>query len=154
MTVSILPPASQARLESLLRGLRERGCRVTPQRLAVLRILLGSEEHLSVEEVFERVRGDYPTTSLGTIYKTVHLLKEMGEVLEIGTGRGSNRYDGFRPRPHPHLICVRCNAVQDADLPGLAALSEDILQASGFRVLHHRFDLFGICPQCQSNAKS
>ena len=47
-------------------------------------------------------------TSLATAYKTVTLLKEIGEVLELGFGNDSNRHDGNKPYPHPHLICTKC----------------------------------------------
>jgi Fur family peroxide stress response transcriptional regulator len=148
MEPNLLSHTTRVRLDDLLQRLRAQGCRVTPQRMAVLRILLTNQEHLTVEEIFARVRTDYPMTSLGTIYNTVNLLKEMGEVLEIGMGHGSNHYDGYHPEPHPHLICVKCNIIQDADIPNLEALSQNILRATGFQVLNHRFDFFGICPQC------
>ena len=68
----------EARLDELTTGLRERGNRLTPQRMTVLKVLTASEEHPSVEQIYERVKVDFPMTSLATIYKTVTLLKEMG----------------------------------------------------------------------------
>ena len=74
---------SDARLQELVRVLRDRGYRLTPQRMAVLSILSASEGHPSVQQIYNQVREDFPMTSLGTIYKTVTLLREMGEVLEL-----------------------------------------------------------------------
>ena len=97
----------QNRLESMLTKLKEHKFRVTPQRIAVLKILALSDGHPSVEQLFEQVKRDFPTTSLATVYKTVTLLKQLNEVLELGFTEGSNRYDGNRPYSHPHLRCMR-----------------------------------------------
>jgi len=139
----------QVRLEELVARLREQGHRLTPQRMAVLKTLVTNEEHLSVEQIYDRVRVDFPMTSLATIYKTVAVLKEMGEVLELGFSDGSNRYDGSKPYPHPHLICIKCKNIVDIDISTLDALSQKIAQKTGYRIVNHRLDFFGICPQCR-----
>ena len=115
----------QNRLDSMLTKLREHKFRVTPQRIAVLKILALSDGHPSVEQIFEQVKKDFPTTSLATVYKTVTLLKQLNEVLELGFTEGSNRYDGNRPYSHPHLICIKCKKIVDPDLdnPGRIAMA-------------------------------
>jgi Fur family peroxide stress response transcriptional regulator len=142
------------RLEHILQALRQRGCRLTPQRAAILRTVVNSPEHPSAEQIFETVRAEFPMTSLATVYNTLGLLKEMRAVLEIGLGHGSMRYDALRPEPHPHLICTKCNVSLDADLPELQQLGEAVRQATGFQVTSHRFDFFGICPQCQKSGNN
>ena len=139
----------QARLDELTTGLRERGNRLTPQRMAVLKILAASEGHPSVEQIYERVKTDFPMTSLATIYKTVTLLKEMGEVLELGFSDDSNRYDGNKPYPHPHLICTKCKNIVDPKVVTLSELHQEMAQSTNYRIVSHRLDFFGICPQCQ-----
>ena len=139
----------QIRLDELVRKLRARDCRITPQRLAILRTLADSKGHPSVEQIYEQIRPDFPMTSLATVYKTVTLLKEMGEVLELGFGDGSNRYDGNRPYPHPHMICNHCGAIVDLEVPGLDALSQQAMEETGYAIVSHRLDFFGICPKCQ-----
>ena len=116
----------------------------------MLKILAESKGHPSAETIYKQVRKVFPTTSLATIYKTVSLLKELGEVLELGFPEGSNRYDGNKPYPHPHIICVRCKKIIDPDLRGIERLSEEVSQKTGFRILNHRVDFFGLCPECQS----
>ena len=139
-----------ARLNRILTKLKEQRCRMTPQRLAVVKILANSEEHLSAEKIYERVKVDFPFTSLATIYKTVTLLKKIGEVMELGFVDDSNRYDGIRPFPHPHLICLRCKRIIDPDIPVLSELSSELAQKTGYRIINHRLDFFGICPSCQN----
>jgi len=139
----------QARLDELITRLKGRGHRLTPQRMAVLRILAASEEHPSVEQIYECVKADFPMTSLATIYKTMTLLKGMGEVLELGFSDGGNRYDGIRPYPHPHLICTKCRNIVDPEVPTLSELPQEVARSTGYRLVSHRLDFFGICPQCQ-----
>jgi len=138
----------QNRLESMLTKLREHKFRVTPQRIAVLKILALSDGHPSVEQLFEQVKKDFPTTSLATVYKTVTLLKQLNEVLELGFPEGSNRYDGNRPYSHPHLICMECKKIVDPDLASLDDLTRELILDTGFKIVNHRLDFFGICPEC------
>ncbi|OGP87488.1 MAG: transcriptional repressor [Deltaproteobacteria bacterium RBG_16_48_10] len=137
------------RLNKMITRLKEQGFRLTPQRMAVVKILASNDEHLSAEKIFERVKNDFPFTSLATIYKTVTLLKNIGEVMELGFVDHSNRYDGIRPYPHPHLICLKCRKILDPDISTLSELPEELAQKTGYHILNHRLDFFGICPQCQ-----
>ena len=133
----------------MLAKLRERDFRITPQRLAILKILAASRRHPSVDEIYQEVRAEFPTTSLATVYKTIALLKELNEVLELGFPDGSNRYDGSNPSPHPHAICVKCKKVMDPELVNIDALSEEMSRKTGYKIYHHRLDFFGLCPECQ-----
>ena len=123
--------------------------RITPQRLAILKVLAVSQGHPSVEQIYETVKTDFPTTSLATVYKNISLLKSLGEVLELGFSDDSNRYDGNKPYPHPHLVCTRCKKIIDPDLATLQDLTQELVRETGFRIVNHRMDFFGICPACQ-----
>jgi Fur family peroxide stress response transcriptional regulator len=142
------------RMDQMVSKLREHDFRITPQRLAVLRILAASEGHPSVERVYETIRREFPTTSIATIYKTVHLLKQINEVLELGFPDGSNRYDGNKPFPHPHVICVRCQKIIDPDLESLKDMTAEVADETGFDILTHRLDFFGICGDCKREERS
>ena len=139
----------QSRLDQMLAKLKTRNFRLTPQRLAILKILAASADHPSVERIYEQVKENFATTSLATIYKTVLLLKQLNEVLELGFPDGSNRYDGNKPYPHPHVICIKCNRVMDPDLGNLTQLAAAAAQKTGYQIVEHRLDFFGICPECQ-----
>ncbi len=141
--------SNEERFLQMLHKLKNLGFRITPQRLAVLRILADSEGHPSAEQIFERVRTEFPTTSLATIYKTIALLKSINEVLELGFPDGSNRYDGNKPFPHPHVICTKCRKIMDPELQSLDELKNEIINKTGFLVQHHRLDFFGTCRECQ-----
>jgi Fur family transcriptional regulator, peroxide stress response regulator len=140
------------RVHQIVDSLKAAGHRVTPQRLAILKVLADSTSHPSVETVYAAVKPAFPTTSLATVYKTVALLKELGEAIEIGFGDGGNRYDVRMPEPHPHLVCMQCRRIIDADLEPLSHLTESLSQSTGFRILSHRVDFYGVCPDCQTAA--
>jgi Fur family peroxide stress response transcriptional regulator len=137
------------RVEEMLSKLKSRDFRITPQRLAVLKILAASEIHPSVDDIYKEVKALFPTTSLATVYKTVSLLKELNEVLELGFPDGSNRYDGYNPVPHPHAICMKCKKIMDPELMNIDELSEEMSRKTGYKIFHHRLDFFGLCPECQ-----
>jgi Fur family peroxide stress response transcriptional regulator len=139
----------KVRLETMVQELKEQGYRITPQRWVVLKILAASQGHPSVEKIYDRVRVDFPTTSLATVYKTVSLIKSIGEVLELGFSDGSNRYDGNKPYPHPHVICISCKKIIDPDLSGLKDMTQELIKETGFQIVSHRLDFFGVCPDCQ-----
>jgi Fur family peroxide stress response transcriptional regulator len=140
----------QTRLDEMVARLREEGRRLTPQRMSVLKILAASDEHLSAQQIYERVRADFPTTSLATIYSTVTLLAEIGEVTELGFGDGCTRYDGNKPTSHPHLVCVKCRRVIDLDATILSEVPREIAEQKGYQIVKHQFAVFGICPECQA----
>jgi Fur family transcriptional regulator, peroxide stress response regulator len=139
----------QIRLQQMILKLKDHNFRITPQRLAVLKVLAASKDHPSVDRTYEQVKKTFPTTSLATIYKTIALLKEMHEVLEIRFSEGS-RFDGNKPYPHPHVICLECKKIIDPDLMGLGQLTEEAARRTRFRIMGHRLDFFGICPECQA----
>jgi Fur family peroxide stress response transcriptional regulator len=135
------------RLHDVVAKLRSAGHRITPQRLAIARIVLESREHPSAEEIYRQVRKDFPTTSLATVYNTLDRLKEMGEVLELPFSGGS-RYDGLNPHPHPHLRCTVCGAIEDLDID-LGSAAEEVAAKKGYADVHHRLEFYGVCPRCQ-----
>jgi Fur family peroxide stress response transcriptional regulator len=144
--------ATEARLEQLVERLRREGCRITPQRVAVLTALLASDRHPSAEEVYQELHPRYPMMSRATVYKTIATLKELGEILELEFSDGHNRYDLHTPQPHAHLVCRRCGRIDDYYVPEQDRLLADAAGQSGYQQLVPRFDFYGLCPACASTA--
>ena len=136
------------RFERIIQRLRENGHKITPQRLAIVNILAKSEGHPSVEDIYDQIKKNFPTMSLATVYRNIALIKSIGEVLELGFPDGSNRYDGNRPTPHPHVICVKCKKMVDPDLDSLDEMKKEVALETNFKILNHRLDFFGICGHC------
>lgn len=141
-------PDHNKRFDAIIGKLREKGHKITPQRLAIVKILAKSLGHPSVEDIHDKIKSDFPTMSLATVYRNIVLIKSLGEVLELGFPDGSNRYDGNRPFSHPHVICVKCKKIVDPDLDSLDSMKKEVSAETKFKILNHRLDFFGICSNC------
>ncbi|MFK5952845.1 MAG: transcriptional repressor [Desulfobacterium sp.] len=138
------------RFEIIIQKLRDNGQKITPQRLAIVKILAKSKGHPSVEDIHGEIKKDFPTMSLATVYRNIVLIRSLGEVLELGFPDGSNRYDGNKPYPHPHVICIKCKKVVDSNLGSLDDLKDQVAIETNFKILNHRLDFFGICSNCMA----
>ncbi len=137
--------------ERLVSQLRERGMRVTPQRIVIHRELCGHSQHMTAEQVLARVSEVLPGTSLPTVYSTLELLEALGLVRRVGTGNGAVVFDS-RVEPHAHTVCRRCAAM--ADLEGTAAPEDALARAgaTGFVPHHAQLVVWGLCPDCATAA--
>ena len=139
----------EGRFGVILRKLRDNGHKMTPQRMAIVKIIAKSEGHPSAENIHAQVKNNFPTMSLATVYRNILLIKSLGEVLELGFPDGSNRYDGNKPTPHPHVICIRCKKIVDPELDSLDEMRKEVAAETDFKILSHRLDFFGLCRNCR-----
>ena len=141
-----------ARVGEATARLRAAGRRVGPTRMAVLQALIGSDAHPGAEEIFAEARKARPSLSRGAVYRALDALRETGGALELGFHDGAlsaNRYDGLRPYPHPHFVCLACSAIHDVAAGGAGERIAEEAERAGFRVERYRMDLYGKCPACQ-----
>ncbi len=136
-------------LDRFRRLLRERGHRMTPQRLAIYRVLLSERTHPRAEDLYRLVRHEYPMISQATVYKTLELFKDLGLIVELGFGDDVNRYD-VNPRPHLHMICVRCRRIFDLEDESLNEALARAADPPGFRVHYARYEYYGLCAECEA----
>ncbi|RLC78990.1 MAG: transcriptional repressor [Chloroflexi bacterium] len=134
-----------------MQRLRDKGYRLTPQRMAILRAILSSRSHPTAEEIYQQVAAEFPMLSGATVYKTLNVLRELGEVLEIEVG-GRSHYDA-NITPHPHLICVKCHRIMDLPPEAMVKLPEEFIAQTGFKVLQYYLEIYGLCSQCQEGGK-
>ncbi len=133
--------------ERLAGKLRERGMRVTPQRLVMHRALCGHAQHMTAEQLLASVSDVLPGTSLPTVYATLELLEGLELVRRVGTGTGAVVFDS-RVEPHAHTVCRQCGAM--TDLEGTAA-PDDVLAhagADGFVADYAQLVVWGLCRTC------
>ena len=141
----------RARFDELMAALKERGSRLTPQRVELVRLIAASDGHPSAAQLYARIKRRFPTLSQATVYKTLSLLKDMDQVLEIGL-RGDSRYDGHRPDPHSHLICIRCDRILDGEAGLEPAAIRKQEQVSGYKILRSQVSFYGLCPGCRTQS--
>jgi Fe2+ or Zn2+ uptake regulation protein len=133
--------------------LRERGHRVTPQRIAVHRLLREQDRHLTAEQVREALVERLPGTSSPTIYATLDLLAELGLVRRIHAGAGATLYDS-RGEAHHHTVCRRCGRVDD--LEARTADATGVMRAArrgGFDPQQVEVVVSGLCAGCAAAAR-
>lgn len=121
------------------------------QRDAIKCYLQGREDHPTADMIYEAIRCDFPNISLGTVYRNLSLLIELGEICKITTD-GADRFDA-RVAPHKHFICRRCGQVQDV----MVALEDPIPlvsgQWNGGEIDECRIEFYGICSACQGRRR-
>ena len=127
--------------------------RNSKQRTLVLDVLKASHGHPNAEEVYLAVK--LPDISLGTVYRNLNLLEEMGQIIRIQTGIGGDRFDAVT-RMHPHLICTECGGVSDLDcqIDKETELLRQALQTSGAQIQDVQIRAWGICGRCRENKES
>jgi len=136
-------------IETYSETLRARGYRMTPQRLAILRVLLESGCHLSPLEISQKAQQAMPGLTEATVYRTLAFLYEQGLVMAAHVGSGQLVYE-IAGRDHHHLICRQCGATQEIGHDLLQALYQKFEEGTGYRIDSLHVTFFGLCPACQS----
>jgi len=131
-------------------SLRDEGYRITPQRLMILDIIYDSRDHITAEEIHQRVRQQYPFVDISTVYRTLSLLKKLRLITETDLGGGSVRYERLERGRHHHLVCRQCAASFSLEHSLLAPLGERLLREYGFAADLDHFAIFGLCAKCQA----
>ena len=127
-------------------GLLQSRYRLTRQRAAVLRAL-GDGAHLSAETVLERVRSELPGVSLGTIYRSLEILREIGLVQVFSFGGSAARYEATIEKHH-HLLCTKCRELTNVHAGGVEEIADDVAERAVYREADHALTIFGRCPAC------
>jgi Fur family ferric uptake transcriptional regulator len=140
--------------KELLEALRERGFRLTPQRMMVLEAIESSEDHISAEEIHARAREKYPYMNISTVYRTLELLKEQGLAAETDLGGGRLVYHPEGKARHHHLVCRKCGKVTDIDVAVLRHLRDDLRAKYGFSADLEHIGIFGTCAECETPGAS
>jgi Fe2+ or Zn2+ uptake regulation protein len=134
-------------IDDLTTALRERGMRVTPQRVVLHRALLELDRHVTADELLDSVADRLPNVSLPTIYATLELLEELGMVRRVQRA-GTTLFDP-RIDPHHHLVCTVCGSMEDLDSDLDTGSLERAAVKRGFA--HERIEavVHGRCAACR-----
>ena len=133
----------------LKQTLRERGLRVTPQRILIHRALTDLGRHATADEVLTRVEAQLPNASLPTVYATLELFEELGIAHRVAAGTSATLWDP-RSEPHHHLVCRSCGAVEDLEAEVDTARAFRAARRRGFRPDGSELIVAGLCERCQT----
>ena len=134
--------------------LKEKGLKITKQRMVVLKALASCEDkHLTAEEIYEIVKADFPEIGLATVYRTIQVLVGLDLVESIQLGDGYVRYEigkfqGEETHHHHHLICLECGKIISFRDDLLDELEARIMESASFQVINHEVKLYGYCKEC------
>jgi Fe2+ or Zn2+ uptake regulation protein len=126
--------------------------RMTRQREVILEELRKVCTHPSADEIYAMVRQRMPRISLGTVYRNLEILSELGEIRKLESGGCLKRFDG-NATSHYHIRCVECGRVFDIHLQPLEGLEKQLDQAQGFVILGHSLEFQALCPDCAQSTK-
>lgn len=121
-----------------------RQTRYSKQRELIYERLMGSREHPSAESIYQALKANHPSLSLGTVYRNLNLLVEEGRAVRIPFA--VNRYDGTT-REHPHFFCTTCESLYDLDL-SLDNTLDALVESQGHSVDRHDLIFKGVCASC------
>lgn len=117
------------------------------QRESIKRFLMSRCDHPTAETVYLGIRKEYPNISLGTVYRNLSLLADIGEILKISTGSGPDRFDA-RTSPHYHFFCKECGQVLDLEMSNIDHINVIASHNFGGRIEGSVTHFFGRCPEC------
>jgi len=133
--------------------LKERNMRMTRQRTMILEELRDHNTHPSADEVYEMVRKRLPRISLGTVYRNLEILSELGEIQKIELSGSLKRFDG-NPQKHYHIRCINCDRLDDAPVPFMEHIEDKLCGATDYKITGHRLEFLGLCPMCMEKILS
>ena len=128
--------------------LKSKKLKVTPQRIAIFNVLYNSTEHPNAETIYNKLSQTYPTMSLATVYKTLDAFKKTNLVQELNVGEDSYRYDA-NTKPHPHILCLKCNKVDDIQTEILNNLKNSVQTYTNYTITNQQVYFYGYCPNCK-----
>lgn len=127
-----------------------KGLRSTRQRDVILDIFLSTHQHVSVEELYLKIKASNPGIGHATVYRTLKLFVEAGLAREILLHDGQTRYEHVMAgEHHDHLVCTGCNNIIEFENETIEKLQNEIATLHGFMIRSHKLEIYGLCADCR-----
>lgn len=147
--------AIEADKEAFRAYLRDHNLPATAQRLAIADVVLGTDNHLSAEDVATALRERGASAGTATVYRTLEVLVKSGLVVERDFGEGFKRYEAARGVPHhEHLLCSSCGRVTEFRDERLERMTQLLAEAHDYSRQRHRLVIYGLCGDCRRGRPS
>ena len=117
------------------------------QRDSILEFLATRKDHPTADVVYMNVREQLPNISLGTVYRNLTLLSDLGEILRLRVGDGTDHFDADTSE-HYHFVCTECGSVIDLDMDSIDSIMEAAGERFDGRIRGHVTYFYGSCPAC------
>ena len=127
-----------------------KGLRSTRQRDIIIDIFLSTHQHISVEELYLKIKASNPGIGHATVYRTLKLLSEAGLAREILLHDGQTRYEHTQAgEHHDHLVCTGCNDIIEFEDETIEKLQDEIAARHVFQIKSHKMEIYGLCAKCR-----
>ena len=137
----------EQKLEAFREFIKDQGLKSTRQRDEIAQWFFRLDGHLNADEIYRELKDISPGIGFSTVYRTMKLLCESGLVQERHFGDGEALYENVSSH-HDHCICTRCGKIVEFENDRIEALQESVAQEYGFRLISHKMELYGLCPDC------
>lgn len=132
--------------------LKTKGFKMTPQRELIFRSFFEMGEHVSVDELYDRVRQEDTSVGYATVWRNLKLICRVGLAEEVNIGDGITRYDRVTSVPHGHLYCTACKGVTEFNVEQLVGLLAQTAGTRGFTSESFKIEVQGLCRNCRESA--
>ena len=129
--------------------LQEKKYRKSKQRQKILGILKSTKSHPTASWIYDKLKPEFQSLSLGNVYRNLSILVEQGCIQELKFGSTFDRYDG-NVNPHYHFICESYGTIKDIEIEHNDELNRKVEEATNYKVKNHRLEFFGCCDECMN----
>ena len=148
LEIGMVPDYRKPMKESIIKKIREKGLKLTPQRLAVIEVLVDKTPvHPSAALIYQEARKKAKSLSLSTVYSTLNKLSQDGIIKMLEFDKMENRYEG-NIAVHINLVCKGCGKIKDYRLP-VTINTKEVAKEAHFSVVDTRFEYYGYCQECR-----
>ncbi len=128
-----------------------KGLRSTNQRTLILDVFLSTHQHVSVEELYLKIKCGYPSIGQATVYRTLKLFVEAGLARELLLHDGQTRYEHIiSGEHHDHMVCTSCNTIIEFEDETIEKAQSEIAGRHGFLIKSHKLEVYGLCSSCRN----
>jgi Fur family ferric uptake transcriptional regulator len=142
--------STETAITALHEALSDNGYRLTPARRAIVAALAEQGDHMTADALVELVNRESPSIGRMTVYRTLDLLCELGQLRPVYQGGAAAHYVLLHDGHHHHLICFHCQRVVEFDDCVIGSLAELIGERFDFEVQGHLLEFYGLCPDCRA----
>jgi Fe2+ or Zn2+ uptake regulation protein len=139
----------ERRAGRMILALQSKGCRITAPRRALVQVLAEGHQHLNHAEILAKAKSIYPDIGRATVYRTLELLVEVGQIHVTYMGDAAQRFIVPMGGHHHHLVCNDCGEVTDLDECHFGHALAEVSQQTGFQIDSHLVEIYGLCTSCQ-----
>ena len=117
------------------------------QRESIKACLMARHDHPTADAIYASIREEFPNISLGTVYRNLNLLVELGEIQKLRCGDGADHFDADT-RPHYHFMCRECGCIEDLPMEISQEINDLAQEHVHGKIDSHITYFYGVCENC------